>query len=311
MKTVIVTGATGMIGISLVEFLLEKDINVLAIVRENSKRKKFLRLNKNLKIIECSLENYKSLNQIEINNCDTFIHLAWNGTDHETRDNIEVQNTNIDYTIDAIKLAKKFGCKTFIGAGSQAEYGIVNKIISENDKTDPVLAYGKAKLEAYNKGKILANELKINFIWPRIFSCYGPYDNYFTMIMQSIQTMIEKNISPDYTKAEQLWDYIYSKDVAKAYYLLGIFGKNKEIYNIAQGENKPLIEYIKIIREQINPNIVLKVGKIPYRDNQTMSLRVSIDKLKNDTGFYPSYNFQDGIAETINWYKKGGIYEKN
>lgn len=310
MKNVIITGATGMIGISLTEYLLERDVKVLAIIRENSRRKEFLKPNENLKIIECNLENYKNLQYTELSDYDVFFHLAWNGTDHKTRDNQEIQNTNIEYTIDAVKLAKKFGCKTFIGAGSQAEYGIVDRIIKESDKTNPVISYGKAKLAAYNKSKMLANELGIKHIWPRIFSSYGPYDNDFTMIMKSIKIMIEDNVSPSYTKAEQLWDYIYSKDVAKAYYLLGLYGKNNEVYNIAQGENKRLLEYIKIIRNKINPNIELKIGEIPYRNTQTMNLLASIDKLKQDTGFYPSYNFEMGIIETIDWYR-GVINEKN
>ena len=52
MKKVVVTGATGMIGVTLIEYLLLKNIEVLAIIRENSKRRKNLKEHKNLKIVD-------------------------------------------------------------------------------------------------------------------------------------------------------------------------------------------------------------------------------------------------------------------
>jgi len=146
MKKVVITGATGMIGKTLIDYLLKKDIKVLAIIRENSSRKKNLQKNKNLKIIECNLENLNKLN-IE-DTYDTFFHLAWDGTFGEARNNLYVQNLNIKYTLDAVELARRFDCKTFIGAGSQAEYGRVDGIITENTNTNPENGYGIAKLAA-------------------------------------------------------------------------------------------------------------------------------------------------------------------
>ena len=147
MKKVIVTGATGMIGVALTKYLLDRDINVLAIVRQNSKRANNLPHNKNLKIVECNLDH---LNQLcmETNDYDTFFHLAWEGTIGETRNDNMIQSLNIQYTLDAVELARKSGCNTFIGAGSQAEFGRVEGIITEDSIENPDNAYGQAKLKA-------------------------------------------------------------------------------------------------------------------------------------------------------------------
>ena len=132
------------------------------------------------------------------------------------------------------------------------------------------------------------------------------------MIMSSIKTMIENAISPEYTKGEQMWDYIYSKDVAKAFYLMGENGKNNSIYCIASGKSKPLYTYIEDIKNNINNNINLKLGSIPYSTKQVMSLYADISNLNKDTGFNPEYEFKDGIKETIKWYKESSDkYEKN
>lgn len=311
MQKVVITGATGMIGITLIEYLLKKKIKILAIVRENSAKKLKLPQNKNLKIVECNLDKLSKLD-IKETNYDVFYHFAWDGTFGEDRNNLLKQTLNIKYTLDAIELASKLGCKTFIGAGSQAEYGRVNGLIYPNTSTFPENGYGIAKLAAGQMSRIEARKYGIKHIWARIFSVYGPYDGEKTMVMSSVREMITNNTSPKYTKAEQMWDYIYSKDVAKAFYMIAKNGRTDSIYCIASGEPRPLNTYINDIKDEINPEIKLDIGSIPYGEKQVMSLIADITSLKTDTGFIPDYNFKEGIKETIEWYKESSDkYEKN
>lgn len=299
MKNVIITGATGMIGRSLIDYLTKKDINVLAIVRRDGE---FFPKNDKLKIIKCDLSNLKNLNLSQ--KYDTFYHLAWMKTTADGRNDYFTQTLNINYTLDAVEFAYRSGCKTFIGAGSQAEYGRVDGIISPNIKTNPENGYGIAKLAAGQMSRLLANEHNIKHIWARIISAYGPYDNESTMVMSSIKSMVDYGISPEYTKAEQIWNYIYSKDVAKAFYLLGEKGINNSIYCISSTDAKQLFEYIEIIKNNIDPNIKLKIGAKDYLAKQVMNLKCDISNLEKDTGFYPEYSFDEGIKETISWYKE-------
>ena len=241
MKNVVITGATGMIGKTLIEYLSKKDINVLAIIRENSKRKNILNESKKVKIIECNLENYKKLDIDLEEKYDTFFHFAWQGTFGDSRNDVDMQEKNIKYTLDALNLAKKLGCKTFIGAGSQAEYGRKDGIINEETRVDPESAYGVAKLSACQLSRILARQYNIKHIWGRIFSAYGPYDGENTMVSSSIKTMLLESKSPEYTKGTQIWNYIYSEDVAKAFYLLADKGKDGQTYCIARRRNKRAI----------------------------------------------------------------------
>lgn len=302
MKKVIITGATGMIGIALANYLLENNIEITAIIRENSNRKNNLPQNSKLKIVECNLNNLKSLN-LEENDYDAFFHLAWDGTFGDARDNKEKQMLNVEFTNDAVKLAKKCGCKVFVGAGSQAEFGRVDGIIDEMVIPNPETEYGKAKLQAGIESRKLANTLDLKHIWTRIFSVYGPYDGENTMVMTSIREMIKGN-SPDYTKGEQNWDYLYCKDVAKALCLLSMNGIKDKTYCVASGKTKKLYEYIKIIKNCINPNIELKLGAKKYAENQVMNLNVNISELIKDVKFIPEIEFETGIKETINWYKE-------
>lgn len=165
------------------------------------------------------------------------------------------------------------------------------------------MGMGYGKLCANKLTNIYAHQLEIEHIWTRILSVYGPYDNPNTMIMTSIKYMIENNISPKYTKAEQLWDYIYVDDVARALYLIGETGKKDTIYCLGSGKNKPLYKYIEEIKNQINPNIELNLGAKEYEKNQVMNLCADITNLTNDTGFVPEIEFEEGIKKTIEWYR--------
>ncbi|MBR3614534.1 MAG: NAD(P)-dependent oxidoreductase [Clostridia bacterium] len=302
MKKVIITGATGMIGLALNEYLLRNNVEITLIIRENSSRKDSIPNNSNLKIIECNLDNLKNLN-LPYNDYDVFFHLAWDGTFGESRNDENKQKMNIEFTMDAVRLASKCGCKVFIGAGSQAEFGRVEGLINETTIPNPETEYGKAKLQAGIKSRELANKLGLKHIWTRIFSVYGPYDTENTMVMSSIREML-KGDSPEYTLGEQNWDYLFSEDAAKALFLLAEYGIENKTYCIATGKTRKLYEYIEIIKNIINPNIKLKLGAKPYAKNQVMNLNVDISDLINDTKFVPEFDFENGIKNTINWYKK-------
>lgn len=310
MKKAIVNGAMGMIGRTLIEYLLDKNIQVLAIAKKGSNCEKIFPKNNNLKIIECDLIDIENLNLEDT--YDTFYHFAWVGTFGESRNDVFTQVQNIKYTLDSLELAHRSGCTTFIGAGSQAEYGRVEGIITPITKTNPENGYGIGKLAAGQMSRLLANKYNIRHIWTRILSVYGPYDNPKTMIMSSIIEMIDNHISPEYTKGEQVWDYIYSKDVAKAFYLLALKGKNNSVYCISSGVSMHLYEYIKQIRDKIDPKIKLKLGEKKYVENQVMNLKADISDLINDTNFHPDYSFDEGIEETIDWYRESSDkIEKN
>lgn len=299
---VIITGATGTIGTALINKLLEKKIEMLIICR-NNKNISRIPINKLITIKFCELKDYKDLINDTGKKYDVIYHFAWDGTTGDKREDIYLQNNNIKYSLDAVNLGKRFGCKKFIGAGSQAEYGRTNINLTDKTPTFPETGYGIAKLCAGQMTRKLCQELKMKHIWTRILSVYGPYDNKNSLIMTAINKISNKQ-ELKVTKCEQVWDYIYSKDVAEILYLLSKKGKNERIYVIGSGKNKKLKEYITILRNEINPNYELKFGDIQYSDNQVMHLCADTSVLKNEIKFENKYSFEEGIKELIWWYNE-------
>lgn len=303
MKKAIVTGPTGAIGIALIQELLGQGVKVTAVCHRGSERINRIPESDMVQIEECNLDELYSLTEILDFDYDIFYHFAWACTVGESRNNIEAQVANLQYTIDAVEVAALLGCKKFIGAGSQAEYGRYEGKLNADVPAFPENGYGMAKLCAGQMSRIRCRQLGIQHIWTRVLSVYGPYDGENTMVISMIRRMLQGE-RPICTKGEQIWDYIYSRDAAKAFYLLGESGQDGKVYCIGSGQGIPLKEYISTIRKQIDESLEIGFGEVPYSDKQVMYLCADIRELQKDTGFGPEYSFEEGIRETIEWCRK-------
>lgn len=300
MKKIVVTGATSMIGIALIEEAIKQKVQVLAIIRKNSTRVNRLPNSQYIKTIACDIEHLDELpNTVE--QYDVFYHFAWNYTNKEGRNNPMFQANNILTTLDAVNLAKRLGCRTFVGAGSQAEYGMVDAVISSDTHTNPDTPYGIAKLAAGKLAEELCKQYSIKFIWGRIFSVYGRYDNEWTMIMQSLKHLIQHE-PVHFSSGTQMWNYLNEHDAGKAFYLLGEKDYTNGIYCIAHPDSCILKNYIqKLIA--LFPDADQYTFEVNNPNRKLLGIQADIKKLVQDTGFAPKISFEDGILEIIEFLK--------
>lgn len=311
---VVITGATGAIGHALIAECIKQNIEVLAICHRGSQRAGMLvdevgRMLQSKRIgLDCELPDrlikieYLNLDEyatgLPSGPYDIFFHMAWSGTTGTSRNDEALQQQNAAYSLDAVRLAKKLGCHTFVFAGSQAEYGRVEGKLTADTPTYPENEYGKYKLQAGETTRALCESLSIKHIWARILSVYGPYDSKTSMIMSAISKLRNGEIA-EFTKGEQLWDYLYSADAANALLLAAMKGKHGRIYPIGSGRVRALSEYIQILKNQIDPHAQIELGAVPYAPKQVMYLCADISQLKQDTGFEPKTEFEDGIREIL------------
>lgn len=303
MKKVIVTGATGMIGASMIQQMVQDGIQVTAIIRPNSKKRSNLIDHALVDVVECDVKDLLTLKGTLSSDYDTFYHFAWDGTYGDSRNDAFMQEENVKNTLEAVELAHSAGCQTFIGAGSQAEFGFVEGKLSDALPKNPVTGYGITKLTACQLSKIHCEKYGMRQSWGRIVSTYGPMDNSYTMIMSSVIGMLEgKRMA--FTKGDQVWDYVYSGDCARAFYLIGQSGKHGKAYTIGSGQTRKLSEFITAMRDVIDPTLEIGLGEREYYPNQVMKLWADISELTEDTGFVPEVSFEEGIKRTAAWYKE-------
>ena len=298
MKRAIVTGATGAVGTALVQELINHGIEVLVFCRPGSKRNVHIPQSPLVTCMECPLDRLDTVQNTTGKTYDTFYHFAWTGTTGAGRNDMYLQNANVKYTLDAVAAAHRFGCTAFVGAGSQAEYGRASGVLKPDTPTHPETGYGIAKLCAGQMARERAHQLGLRAIWVRILSVFGPNDGSQSMVMSTIQKL-QSGQSPEFTKGEQIWDYVYSRDAAAAFRLLGQSNLDGKTYVLGSGRPRPLKSYICAIRDIVAPNAELRMGAIPYADRQVMHLEADISALNRDVGFEPAWRFEDGIRAMI------------
>lgn len=308
MENVVVTGATSMVGVALINSILKENdkTKIFAVVRPNSNKIDRLPKDCRVKVIECDFLDYGLLTQYIDKKCDVFYHLAWTrtATYQESYEDIINKQVNIRVELEAVKVAHELGCKKFVGAGTQAEYGIIESgKINEYTPCNPVRADGILHLAASQLAEIVAKSYGMTFIWTRIFSVYGTNDRSNSMIMSTIDKMIT-GTHCSFTPSEQLWDYLYEDDIGEALYLIGEKCVESKVYCIGNGKSMRLKQYINIIREVVSPDTIPGFGEIDYPKDAVMNLSVDISKLNEDTGWLPKTEFKDGICKIYEQRRK-------
>ena len=187
------------------------------------------------------------------------------------------------------------------------EEEIFKKSELDNNK---LLEYGFIKKDNYLEYKkpILNNNFEIivkvkeNKIKGKII------DKESTMVMTALRQFMNGEETA-FTPGEQQWDYLYSKDAGKAFYLIGEKGKNGSVYCVGSGQSRRLKEYILKIRDIAAPSAEPGIGKKPYPVQPVMRLCADISNLTDDTGFVPEYEFSEGISEMVHYLKGQDGYE--
>lgn len=303
MKTAVITGATGAIGRALISVCILAGYEVLAVVHRTSTRAAELKKIEHCQVLHLDLSEYDdALEEIKKQNittkgCELFFHLAWMAPFGKDRENLPLQLENVKASLAAVRFAKALGCSTFVGAGSQAEYGRVKGKLSPDTPTFPETGYGVAKLCAGQMTRLACDQTGLKHVWTRILSVYGPHDGVHSLISVAIDDMINKR-DTSFTPCDQIWDYIYSDDAAKAMLLAAQKGKNGNVYVIGSGEARPLKEYIQKIAEITSYKKEIGFGKRPYNDKQVMYLQADIKELKK-LGYEPRVIFEKGIKTMI------------
>lgn len=295
----VLTGATSFLGKALIELLLSRGESVVAVCRP-----KLLMENQfpdNTLVILSEMFDYCKLNKW-IESADVFINLAWMGTSHDGRDIAEVQQENVKYTLEAMKAAKAMGCRLFVGAGSQAEYGEMKTPQSEVSICRPFSEYGRAKLQAALECCRQSERLGIKYLHLRIFSLFGEEDHPWTLVMDSLDKMLagDKIALSD---CMQNWNYLYVKDAARQIVILCEHAlKTKqyrhEIYNIASNDTRLLKEYVEEMKRITGSESELDYGAVAVQ--KMVSLQPDMSKTSQIVQPLAQYEFGQVIGQILN-----------
>ncbi|MDO4482997.1 MAG: NAD(P)-dependent oxidoreductase [Clostridia bacterium] len=252
MKKAIVTGPSGAVGTSLIRELIGRGIEVTAVFREGSPSRDIFSDVPGVQTVACSLDSIRQLPRLLNHDYDAFYHFAWDGTYGNERQDYSRQAGNIVSSIEAARAAEGLGCTVFIGAGSQSEFGRSTGKLSPEMPCFPDNGYSCAKLAAGQLTRLECEKLGLKHIWCRIFSTYGCNDKPYTLVMSTILRML-KGERVQFTAGDQIWDFLYNKDCARAFRLAAEKGQHGGIYCLGSGQTRRLRDFITAIRDAVNP----------------------------------------------------------
>jgi len=298
---IFVTGASGFLGSYLVDELVRHGHEVAVLLRPDSSdpwrlsgiQEDIVRVSGTLNAISDlrgALERFKP---------EAVAHLAWRGVGNRDR-NSSKQVRNIVDAAELVEVAADVGASVFVGAGSQAEYGPIDRAIRTDDETRPTTLYGKAKLAAGDIAGQIAENRGMRFAWVRIFSTYGPKDSENWLIPSAILTM-RRGEHMSLTKCEQKWGFLHARDAAVAFRLVLTSPSAAGFFNLGNPHAPLLRDTLFRLRELVNPGASLGFGDIPYRSDQVMVLQADTSRL-SDLGWSVGVSLDDGLRETVSWY---------
>jgi UDP-glucose 4-epimerase len=303
--TVILTGATGFIGSAVLTALAQRGGRTVVLLRPESNRRRLESLHSFETEVYTRLNDPALVGQLRARQPAVLIHCAWRGVAGKERNFAYQITDNLPLTLESVKLAAASGCRQWIGLGSQAEYGNLNRVIAETAPTLPTTIYGKAKLAAGGAALALAQASGLHGAWLRVFSTYGPGDSPHWFIPYMIREFLQGR-RPQLTRCEQLWDYLHVQDAARA--ILSVTdGCTDGVFNLGSGITVPLKHVVEIIRCELGTLTQPEFGVVPYPPDQVMHLQADITKLTTATGWRPRVSLEEGLRETVNWYLKNPI----
>ena len=256
MKTM-VTGATGFVGRHVVEQLLERGHEVIAVARDIKRANEMPWINR-VKFIQCDLhENYRQLLEPD-NFPDALIHLAWSGLPNYQGFFHISQNLPADLTF--LEAAVTAGVGHLVVAGTCLEYGMKDGPLPEEMETSPTTAYGFAKDTLRKSLQLLQKEKPFTLQWMRLFYIYGKGQNCKSLMSQLDQAIDEGRPIFNMSKGDQLRDYLPVEEVAEHFAVALENPQCQGVINCCSGVPISVLDLVTQQRILRSSNIVLNRG---------------------------------------------------
>ena len=290
---IVITGANSFIGKRLAEKAVSCGWETVLVMRPG----RMSALLPGTSAVPFYMEDYAGLGTA-IGGCDCFVHLAWMGTRGAARMDRAMQKRNLELSVQAVESMLSAGCGRIISAGSQAEYGICNGLITEESVCHPNTEYGKAKLSFYEFVERTCSQAGRAYKDPRFFSLYGEGDSEKTMIIKILRDMLA-NRPCELTECIQMWDFLHIADAVEGLFRLCSMPCPDGVYNFGSGDIRPLKAYIAEMAEITGTRSELRFGAIPYPETGMVSIQPDVSKLKRELQWEPQISFAEGIRPIL------------
>jgi dTDP-glucose 4,6-dehydratase len=249
---------------------------------------------------------------------DGVIHLAAEShVDRSIKDPFLFAKTNVLGTLNLLQAAKEYwkddySNKLFYHVSTDEVYGALefdDTLFTEETSYDPHSPYSASKAASDHFVRAYHDTYGLPVVISNCSNNYGPYQFPEKLIPLFIHNIRNNKPLPVYGKGENVRDWLYVEDHARAIDLIFHQGKVGDTYNIGGFNEWSNIELIKVLIKVVDKHLERPVGNsdnlITYvKDRAGHDLRYAIDatKIKSELGWEPSLQFEEGIEKTVKWY---------
>ena len=250
---------------------------------------------------------------------DAIIHLAAESHVDNSIDNPNIFiQTNVMGTTNLLNMANQYKIERFYHVSTDEVYGALgmdDEPFLETTPYDPKSPYSASKASSDHFVRAYGNTFKLNYVISNCSNNYGPNQHTEKLIPTVINSILNEKSIPVYGKGDNVRDWLYVEDHAKAIDLIFHKGVNGETYNIGGDMEKTNLQLIRILCNEIDfilnsDNSSTELIEF-VEDRKGHDFRYSIDceKLKEGLGWEIETSFMEGIRKTIDWYIKNRRYE--
>lgn len=327
-RNIIVTGGAGFIGSHVVRLFVNRYpeyriINVDKLTYAGNLRSlQDLEEAPNYSFERIDICDYEAVKQlIETYQVDGIIHLAAEShVDRSIKDPFTFARTNVMGTLSLLQAARLcwearpegYEGKRFYHISTDEVYGtlaIGEGLFTEESKYDPHSPYSASKASSDHFVRAYHDTYKMPIVVSNCSNNYGPYQFPEKLIPLFINNIRNGKPLPVYGRGENVRDWLYVEDHARAIDLIFHQGKDAETYNIGGANEWRNIDLIRVIIDTVDRLLGNPQGhSLPLitfvTDRAGHDLRYAIDasKLKRELGWEPALQFEQGIEKTVRWY---------
>jgi len=223
----------------------------------------------------------------------------------------EFVQTNIAGTNVLLEVAKELKIKRFLQVSTDEVYGSLGStgLFTEETPLHPNSPYSASKASADMLVLAYQHTFGLPVVLTRCSNNYGPYQFPEKLIPLMIANAINNTSLPVYGDGMNIRDWLHVKDHCSAIDEVLHRGKIGEVYNIGGNNEKPNIEIVRLILQNLGKPESL-VAYVKDRPGHDRRYAIDSSKIQHELGWTPSYTFERGIAETIKWYVDNQLWWK-
>jgi dTDP-glucose 4,6-dehydratase len=315
MIKLLITGGNGFIGSNFIRWMLKrhshyKIINLDKLTYSGGKDNlSDLHSHHNYTFIRGCITDISIVKGICLDGVDAIINFA--AETHVDRSIINPKifvETNINGTYVLLEIARKYNVKKFIQVSTDEVYGSLGEtgLFTESSSLKPNSPYSASKASADLLVRAFHETYGMHTNITRCSNNYGPYQYPEKLIPLTIKKAMQNEPIVLYGNGLNVRDWLHVEDHCQAIELVINSGKSGEVYNVGGNNERPNLEIVKMILDEMKSKSEILFGK----DRLGHDYRYGIDasKIKSELGWKPDFPFESGIRDTIKWYLDNKVW---